>query len=79
MVTNLSRMGADIESLNDDIIIRGPSRLNGSTVDSFNDHRTAMSMVVAGLVARSHTTIKDIDCINISFPGFFETLSQLNK
>ena len=79
MVTNLSRMGADIESLNDDIIIRGPSRLNGSTVDSFNDHRTAMSMVIAGLVADGHTTIKDIDCINISFPGFFETLSQLIK
>lgn len=79
MVGNLSRMGADIESSKDDIIIRGPSRLVGSAVDSFNDHRTAMSMVVAGLIAHGRTTIKDVDCINISFPGFFETLSQLNK
>ncbi len=79
MVSNLTRMGADLRSSGDDIIIRGPSRLSGTTVDSFNDHRTAMSMAIAGLIARGRTTIKNIDCVNISFPGFFDTLSQLHS
>jgi len=77
MVSNLSKMGADIESCNDNIIIRGPSGLTGSTVESFNDHRTAMSMAIAAVVARGRTTIKNIECVNVSFPGFFDTLSQL--
>jgi len=77
MVSNLSRLGADIRSSNNDIIIRGPSKLKGAVVDSFNDHRTAMSAAIAGLVASGRTTIKNIDCVNISFPDFFETLSRL--
>lgn len=77
MVCNLSKMGADIESSNDDVIIHGPSKLKGCVVDSFNDHRTAMSMAIAGLVARGRTTIKNVDCVKVSFPGFFEMLSGL--
>lgn len=77
MVTNLSQMGADIESSGNDVIIRGPAKLSGAGIDSFGDHRTAMSMAIAGLVAQGRTTIKNIDCVNISFPGFFETLSRL--
>lgn len=77
MITNLSMMGADIASSNNDIIIRGPSRLTGSHVESFGDHRTAMSVAIAALVAHGRTTIKNIDCINVSFPNFFQTLSQL--
>lgn len=77
MVSNLARMGADIKSEGDDVIIRGPSKLVGGTVESFGDHRTAMSMAIAGLVASGRTTIKDIDCVKTSFPGFFETLLQL--
>lgn len=79
MVSNLSRMGANIEASGNDVIIRGPAKLKGAAVDSFNDHRTAMSMAIAGLVASGRTTIKNIDCVNISFPGFFEALSSLNK
>ena len=77
MVSNLSRMGANIESSDNDIIIRGPSKLTGAVVESFNDHRTAMSAAIAGLIASGRTTIKNIDCVNISFPGFFDTLSRL--
>jgi len=79
MVSNLARMGADIESKKNDVIIRGPCRLTGSTVDSFNDHRTAMSMAIAGLAARGRTCIKDIDCVNVSFPGFFKELLRLSS
>ena len=77
MVSNLSSMGADIEVSNNDIIVRGPTGLSGCTVESFDDHRTAMSMAIAGLVASGSTIIKNIDCVNISFPGFFEALSRL--
>lgn len=79
MVTNLSRMGADIEAFNNDIVIRGPSRMTGSSVDSFLDHRIAMCMAIAGLAARGRTTIKNADCVNVSYPGFFKTLAQLTR
>lgn len=78
MVANLSRMGANIESCGNDIIIRGPAKLTGATVDSFGDHRTAMSMAVAGLVAQDRTNIKNIDCVDISFPNFFAELFRLS-
>ncbi len=79
MVSNLSRLGADIQSEDNDIIIRGPVKLKGTTVDSFGDHRIAMCMAIAGLVARGRTCIKDADCVNVSFPGFFEQLSRLMR
>ena len=78
MVTNLSRMGVEIKSANDDVIIRGPSGLKGCVVDSFGDHRIAMCMAIAGLIAKGPTTIKDADCVNISFPGFFKALSKIS-
>jgi len=77
MVSNLSRLGADIQGEDNDIIIHGPAKLKGVAVDSFGDHRIAMCMAVAGLVARGRTCIKDADCVNVSFPGFFERLSRL--
>jgi 3-phosphoshikimate 1-carboxyvinyltransferase len=46
-------------------------------VDSFGDHRTAMSFVVAGLVASGQTKITDTACIDTSFPSFKATLKQL--
>ena len=70
MLTNLKRMGADIKTEGDDIIIKGSGTLTGAEVDSFGDHRTAMSMAVAGLRAKGKTTILNTDCIDKSFPEF---------
>jgi len=70
MVTNLKKMGADIKAEGDSIIINGSEGLTGVEVDSFGDHRTAMSMAVAGLRAKGKTTILNTDCINKSFPEF---------
>ncbi|MFH1045442.1 MAG: 3-phosphoshikimate 1-carboxyvinyltransferase [Candidatus Omnitrophota bacterium] len=78
MVVNLSRLGAQIVNEGNDIIIRGPTKLKGAEVESFLDHRTAMSMAIAGLVAQGPTTIKDVECVDISFPGFFNLLAQLS-
>ncbi|UCB56578.1 MAG: 3-phosphoshikimate 1-carboxyvinyltransferase [Candidatus Omnitrophota bacterium] len=77
MISNLTRMKADIESRGNDIIIRGPSKLSGSIVESFGDHRTAMCMAVAALCASGRTTIKNTDCVFTSYPNFFEELSKL--
>jgi len=81
MSINLKKMGADIrifkENSQDKIVIKGVKKLTGSRISSFADHRTAMSMVVAGLVAGGETLIDDINCINKSFPNFFSFLKNL--
>ncbi len=77
MVSTLSRMGADIRAEGDTLIIKGPTPLHGAEVDSFKDHRTAMSLIVAGLIADGRTVVRDIDCINTSFPNFFELLTRI--
>lgn len=77
MVANLSKMGASISSSGDDVVINGPSKLEANKVESFGDHRIAMSMAIAGLVARGDTTIANSECVDISFPGFFNELMRL--
>lgn len=77
MMVNLKKMGADIETEKDTIIIRGPCHLQGADLNSFGDHRTAMSLVIAGLAATGTTKINDTSCIDTSFPSFKSTLKQL--
>ena len=76
MTENLSKMGARIRVKENSLFITGPVRLRGAHVHSFKDHRTAMSLAVAGLIAEGETVIEDVDCIQTSFPGFFEMLKQ---
>lgn len=78
MLSNLSKMGAKINvNSQGDIIIEGTKKLRGSKVDSFADHRTAMSMVIAGLSAAGETTVSDTACINTSFPEFIPSLERI--
>lgn len=81
MSDNLRAMGADIDVVGsadgEKVVIRGGKSLQGAAVKSFQDHRTAMSMVVAGLRAEGRTTIDDIFCINKSFPNFLSILKRL--
>src|SRR3989338_4050241 len=81
MWKNLSRMGAIIQvqktARSEDIVIYEVKELSGSQVRSFGDHRTAMSMVVAGLAAKGKTRIDDISCIDKSFPDFLTILKRL--
>lgn len=81
MVTNLSRMGGHIRVRKrpgqEDIVIDGPSRLKGSRLSSFADHRTAMSTIVAALNAEGRTTLDDVSCIDKSFPEFLNILKSL--
>jgi len=83
MSENLSKMGASIKAVRargaENIVIRGVKELIGSRVSSFGDHRTAMSMIIAGLKAKDRTLIDDIGCINKSFPNFLSILNPLIK
>lgn len=79
MTDNLSRMGVDITPTEDGMIIHGGHTLHGAEIDSRLDHRIAMSFAVAALAAEGVTTIKDADCVRISYPNFYEDLYSLQK
>ena len=76
IVENLRRMNADIEEFPDGFRVE-KSSLKGSVIDSFGDHRIAMACAVAGLLADGETEILNAECVNISFPDFFETLQNV--
>ncbi len=73
----LGRMGARIEERPDGMVIEGGVRLTGAAVSSGGDHRMAMALTVAGLVADGETVIDDVACVATSFPAFAETLNAL--
>lgn len=78
MTENLALMGVDIRAEKDKLIITGKKeRLKKALLSSFKDHRTAMSMAIASLAADGDCTIKDTDCVNTSFPEFFQMLDYL--
>lgn len=77
MADELRKLGADIIETPDGFIIDGPQKLRGAVVDGHDDHRVAMSMTVAGLIAEGETTVNDSACAGDSFPGFAETLAGI--
>lgn len=77
MVQNLTAMGADVTETEDGMIIRGGKPLHGAVIDSHLDHRIAMTFAVAGLCAEGETEILGAECVNISYPGFYEDLQRL--
>ena len=74
----LKDLGADIEELDDGWVITGPTSLRGGCVESFKDHRIAMTFSVAALAAREEVVVKDAQCVSISYPEFFKHLSVLS-
>lgn len=79
MVKNLSAMGADVTATEDGMIINGGRTLYGTVVDSHLDHRIAMTFAVAGLVADGETKIQGAECVNISYPAFYNDLKKLQN
>jgi 3-phosphoshikimate 1-carboxyvinyltransferase len=70
-------MGADIDEFPDGFHVRGRTRLTGGSPDAVGDHRLAMAFAIAGLAASGPTTIAGAEAVDVSYPGFFETLSAL--
>jgi len=77
MEAGLNAMGADVVATEDGWIINGPRDLEGARVDSYGDHRVAMALAIAGLIARGKTEIDGAECVEISYPSFFDDLEYL--
>jgi len=75
----LSRLGAKIEPLPDGMIIHGGSPLLGAEVDTHFDHRLAMSLAIAGLIAKGRTTINHAQAVQVSYPAFWPDLQNLTS
>jgi len=71
MARELAKMGIEMQETPDGFIIEGKQTLKGSaTIDTYHDHRIAMSMYIAGMVADSAIEIREFDWVDISFPEF---------
>jgi 3-phosphoshikimate 1-carboxyvinyltransferase len=79
IVSQLSTMGADLEVKGDDLVVRGPAKLQvpERELESFGDHRIAMTLAMAGVAAGRLALIKDAACAAISYPGFIDDLEGL--
>ena len=78
MAEELGKMGAVVEESRDELVVRGgETTLTGAEVEGRGDHRIVMALAVAGLVAEGTTTIGGSEHVDVSFPGFFDVLSDL--
>jgi 3-phosphoshikimate 1-carboxyvinyltransferase len=79
LAQNLKLMGATVEERPDGLLIAGRSagKLHGAEIEPQGDHRIAMAFAVAGLAATDKTTIRDADCVGVSYPRFFNELRRL--
>jgi len=77
VVTELRSLGARIEPLPDGFVVKGPTPLRGAVVDSHGDHRLAMALSIAGLIAGERVVVEDAECVEDSFPGFVEWMRQI--
>lgn len=78
-VDGLSRLGARIEERPDGMVIHGVDGLTGAECQSYGDHRIAMTMGIAGLLAKGETTVIGAEAASVSYTNFWETLDQLRK
>ena len=79
MVNNLKRMGADAVATDDGMIIHGGKTLTGISLNCKYDHRIAMTFSIAGINADGETDIEDAECVDVSYPDFYETLEKLQN
>lgn len=77
MTENLQRMGADVEETEEGMIIHGGKPLHGAVIDSHLDHRIAMTFAITAGLAEGETEILGAECVNISYPGFYQDLKKL--
>ena len=76
VVNGLEACGIEVSEYEDGYTVKGGA-MNSATIDSHGDHRIAMSFMIAGLKCGMNVT--DVDCVNTSFPNFFELLQKITK
>ena len=77
LAAELRKMGARIESTADGFVVEGPTPLRGAAVDACGDHRMAMALTVAGLIAQGETTIVGAECVSKTYPTFYADLARV--
>ena len=84
MVTEYSTLYCDeckkdipVETLEDGMVIEGGHTLTGCEVESYHDHRIAMALAIAGMVAEGETVIKDADAAAVTYPNFIGDFKAL--
>ena len=77
LAQELRQLGAQIEEHADGFSIHGPTPLHGARVNAHNDHRLAMSLAVAAMIAQGETVIEGWECVADSFPNFQQLLTSL--
>jgi 3-phosphoshikimate 1-carboxyvinyltransferase len=77
VITELGKLGARVQERADGFRIEGGTPLRGAVVQSWGDHRMAMALIIAGLVAEGQTVVEDTQCVATSYPEFLATLNAL--
>lgn len=77
MVQGLRSLGAEVEELEDGLIVQGPARLTSGCVRTFSDHRIAMSFSILSRARGIDVSLDDTGCVGISYPGFFTDMGSL--
>ena len=79
IVSQFKKLGVDIKEKEDGMTINGDIDFQAgeSMVESFGDHRVAMSLSILALLSKGNVTVLDSDCINTSFPGFIYNLKKI--
>jgi 3-phosphoshikimate 1-carboxyvinyltransferase len=77
LITELSKMGANIQETEDGVEITGCKQLRGTVVESYNDAAIALSLSVAGLVADNETMIRKSQIVDVIYPDFLTVLNKL--
>lgn len=78
IASHLKAMGVPVVEKPDGLEITGGQPLHGARLDSLGDHRIAMAFAIAGLFAEGETVITGTDCVNTSYPGFYELLQKVS-
>jgi 3-phosphoshikimate 1-carboxyvinyltransferase len=76
LAREFAKMSVTVSERPDGMVIRGGQRFRGARVTSGGDHRMAMALAVAGLVAEGETVVEDVACVQTSFPTFAELLNR---
>lgn len=74
---NLVGLGIEVREFSDGMTILGKDSINGGSTKSFGDHRVAMAAAVLGLRSKNGISVKDVSCVDTSFPSFFEILKRV--
>lgn len=79
IASNLRKMGVKVGELDDGMAIDGTPELEGAEIDTNGDYRIAMAFAIAGLIANGPTVIKDAECVDAVYPGFWDELERISS